>query len=338
MKTATWSALLLVLLSPSVRAQSSDDGGAADMTAPTCMTDRDCAATPGTPFCCTGSSSGTCGMQSGTCVSCVDFAGNLCIPLACDGALCDSTNGSTCAVAGGVGARRSPPWPIVPAVVAGVVMLALARRRRRRHAGAALVLGALLASARPAVAAPEPPVDVTLRLPPPPRRVVSVAWNPFALIIGKASLELVVTPREHHALVLNPFYVWTTTQPIVITDDMGHMTQLATQSFTGWGGELGYRYYFGKGGPRGLFLGPSLILGGFSVRAGNGTQTQFLQYGGAVDVGYQLLVAERISLSLGGGVEVVGTDKAIPSQQLPARLYANFGVWPRLLASFGVAF
>lgn len=321
-------AIVVMLAASSAWAQSSDDGGAAvDMTAPACMSDRDCAGMAATPYCCVGSSCST----ANVCVACVDFTGNPCVPVACDGNLCASTNGGTCAVAphGGGGA-----WTLL--FVVGLLAVLGWRARRRALVGA--VVAAAIAFGSPVRAEEEPAVDVKLNLPPPPRRIVSIAWNPLPLIFGKVSLDVVVVPVSHHALALSPFYVTTSTAPIYVFDDMGHATQLATQTFVGWGGELGYRYYFGQRGPRGLFLGPSLILAWFNATAGNGTQTHFLHYGVAADVGYQMLIADRLSLAVGAGLQVVLTDKSIPPQQYPAKFYANQGVAPRLLASLGVTF
>jgi MYXO-CTERM domain-containing protein len=59
---------------------------------------------------------------------CVDYAGNPCPPLACDGALCDTTNGSGCSVAAGSGNST------LPLFVISAVALAIARRHRRRQA------------------------------------------------------------------------------------------------------------------------------------------------------------------------------------------------------------
>jgi hypothetical protein len=206
----------------------------------------------------------------------------------------------------------------------------------KRLIGAVLV--ATLMTARLAFAEPEPAVDVVIREPPPPQRRFVVSWNPLPLVLDKISFDVVVVPTSHHGLVLSPFYASTSTAPIFVFNSAGQSMQLAKQTFRGGGGELGYRYYFGQRGPRGLFLGPSLILASFEATAGNGTQTHYLYYGGAIDVGYQMLIANRVSLSLGGGLQVVGTSKPIPQQQLPAKLYANFGVLPRLLVSLGVAF
>jgi len=59
---------------------------------------------------------------------CVDSAGNPCPPLACDGALCDTTNGSGCSVAPGSGSST------LPLFVISALALAIVRSRRRREA------------------------------------------------------------------------------------------------------------------------------------------------------------------------------------------------------------
>jgi hypothetical protein len=207
----------------------------------------------------------------------------------------------------------------------------------KRLASAAFAMMATVA--RSASAELPPPVDVVVREAPPARRVVAVEWNPLALlIIGKVSANVVVVPTDHHALVLSPFYASSSTAPITVTDAAGSQTQLLKQTFSGFGGEIGYRYYFGEGGPRGFFLGPSLMLASITATAGDESKTQFLDYGLAGDAGCEALLADKVALSLGGGLQYTATTKSIPDQQLPAAVYANSGVRPRVLLSVGWAF
>ncbi len=189
-----------------------------------------------------------------------------------------------------------------------------------------------------ALAEPTPGVDVVIRDEPPPRRILTIEFNPLPAIVGKLSADVIITPVSHHALVLSPSYVSVETAPIYIFDDTGQATQLPKQKFSGWGGELGYRYYFGEGGPRGFFLGPSLMLSSLTAQAQDGSKTRFLHYGVAADIGYQTLLWDSVTLSLGGGVQYTKTDKTIPDQQFPAKLFANGGIRPRLLLSVGWAF
>jgi len=199
------------------------------------------------------------------------------------------------------------------------------------------------------------PVDVAIHEPDPPRRFVALEWSPLPLItlhtgtrpsdpgrptqggLGKLSFNIVVSPLPHHAIILSPFYVLTRTAPISIFDHELNPTRLPIQTFEGFGSELGYRYYTGRGGLRGLFFGPSLILGAFTVTAENGDKKPYANYGAAIDFGYQILVLERLSLSLGLGVQYTMSSPKIPEQMLWARVFANRVVYPRVLASVGWA-
>lgn len=183
-----------------------------------------------------------------------------------------------------------------------------------------------------------PAVDVTLPDSPPARRWVAIELNPVALIIGKISANVILVPIDHHGIVLSPFFASTTTEPIYVYDAASNPTQLPQQSFTGGGGELGYRYYFGRGGPRGLFFGPSLVIADFVSKAQNGDTKSYLAFGGAADIGFQALVFDRLSLSLGAGLQYLATSTTIPQQQFPADVFANSGLRPRALASIGFAF
>jgi hypothetical protein len=114
---------ILALLGAGARAQNTSP----DMAAPACTSDSDCSATPGTPRCCVGSSC----MPVNVCVACVDDTGNPCAPIACDAALCDTTNGAACTLGRGLGSRGSP-IPSSFLLVVGICVMALARRRRER--------------------------------------------------------------------------------------------------------------------------------------------------------------------------------------------------------------
>jgi hypothetical protein len=201
-----------------------------------------------------------------------------------------------------------------------------------------LVGAAVLAANHPAGAEAPPPVDVVLPLEPSPQRILTIQWNPLPLLLSKLSADVVVTPGDHHALVVSPFYAWPATAPIDNTDALGNVTIIEQQTFTGFGAELGYRYYAARGGPRGFFAGPSLILSSMTATAGNGSTTPFLGYGFALDVGYGAVVADRIALTLGVGAQYTRTNKTIPEQQFPAAIFANEGVFPRLLLAAGYSF
>lgn len=189
---------------------------------------------------------------------------------------------------------------------------------------------------------PEAPVDVKLTETPPPHRTLTIEWNPVALVISRVMIPIVLVPGDHHALVVSPYYTWASTVPYATGIDasgnsLPSTLNVLSQSFHGYGAELGYRYYLGKGGPRGFFAGPSVILSAIHGKAGNGSETSFADLGGAVDLGYQALIANAIAVTLGGGAQYTAPTKSIPTQQWPASIYANDGVRPRLLASLGCA-
>ena len=123
-----------------------------------------------------------------------------------------------------------------------------------------------------------------------------------------------LAPLEHHTLILSPFYALTRTTPVTTYDDELNPMQLPVQTFRGYGTELGYRYYSGQGGLRGFFAGPSLIISSFTATAQNGSKTPYLDYGLAGDIGYEALVVDRVSLSLGLGLQYTTTNKSIPEQ------------------------
>jgi hypothetical protein len=190
---------------------------------------------------------------------------------------------------------------------------------------------------------PEPVPDVHVTTAPPPARRLAIEIEPVPFIadLGKLQADVVVVPIDHHAIVASVFYTSTSTAPIVLQNaDGSPMLQLPEQMFRGVGLELGYRYYVGTGGPRGFFVGPSLIVAAMFEKQGqygDGSHTSYQDLGLAIDAGYQVIVADQVSLALGGGVQGLITTKPIPEQQFPAKLYANSGVWPRLVFSVGWA-
>ncbi len=78
-----------------------------------------------------------------------------------------------------------------------------------------LALTVAAAAARAAEPAPEESgVDVTLHDAAPPHRAFTVEWNPLPLIaLGRVSLNLTLTPGEHHAITLSQFFAWASTFP-----------------------------------------------------------------------------------------------------------------------------
>ncbi len=186
-------------------------------------------------------------------------------------------------------------------------------------------------------AAPVPastPVDVAIAQASPSRRVATIEWNPIALLIQRVSFNVEIAPADHHALVFTPMYFYPRTASF--TNDSGQV--VLAQTFEGFGGEIGYRYYTGAGGLRGFYAGPSVFALFPTATAGNGSKTSFSDFGLAADVGYQALVADSWLVSLGGGVQYTFTSESLARQQQPATIVANRGVQPRVDFSVGYAF
>ena len=155
-------------------------------------------------------------------------------------------------------------------------------------------------------------------------RHVALVANPLGLIAGHVSVEAQWMLAEHHALVVNPFLDVVESSVVLFTGD-------DRQQF-GYGGELGYRYFSGRRGPNGLFVGPSVIYGHNHVSAGadaHGTDVgvqDFSYVGAAIDFGAQGILDSGFTIGGGAG----------------AGLTLRFGdkpSWsPRLLFTIGYAF
>jgi hypothetical protein len=196
-----------------------------------------------------------------------------------------------------------------------------------------LVVGSLPRSAMAQWSPSADPVNVVIKDSAPLGREVALEYNPLALLIERISVNIELAAADHHALVLSSYYFYPSTA--AFTNASGQAVR--SQRFVGFGGELGYRYYGGRGGLRGVFVGPSFIAAWGKATAGNGAETVFGDFGVAADVGYQALVAERWVVSLGAGVQYSFATRSIPAQQMPANLYANSGLQPRLLFALGYA-
>jgi hypothetical protein len=153
--------------------------------------------------------------------------------------------------------------------------------------------------------------------------------NPLdaALTLFGATFELL--PANHHAIDLTPSY-WL---------QFGRLM-----------GELGYRYYFGDGGPRGVFLGASTFGAYFKCHyAHNGprplTNADASIVGVAVDGGYQEIVSGWV---IGGGLgvgyqwshkpydncQVADPERSVDWPPDPT----SYSLFPRFLFSVGRAF
>jgi hypothetical protein len=168
-----------------------------------------------------------------------------------------------------------------------------------------------------------------------PFKSVALQVNPLGVVIGRYSADLEYLPATHHAL---------------------HLTILgyfalpgASDELTGFGAEMGYRYYSGLYGPHGFFAGASFLayslqyvhaaLPGVPLESSD--DTAFVQLGGALDVGYQLVFLGNLAVGAGVGVQVT-EETPRPHFDYAKQGVENFlygpGVRPRALLSAGAAF
>jgi hypothetical protein len=200
-----------------------------------------------------------------------------------------------------------------------------------RSTTAPLLLGLLcaaLASTRQAGA--EEGIDEGPRF-----KSVALEGNPLGLVVGRYSADLEYLPAPHHALHLTP---------------VGYFALPGVgDELVGFGVETGYRWYSGADGPQGFFAGASFIA--LSLRylhaAVEGVafdapvDTSYVQLGGAIDVGYQLVFLGNFAVGVGAGVQYTA-DTTEPRFEYPSHpwhdLFYGSGVRPRALLSVGTAF
>lgn len=165
-----------------------------------------------------------------------------------------------------------------------------------------------------------------------PFKAFSVELNPLAASIGRYSAQVEWLPMAHHAIVFNPHVDHTS-----YTVSAGDIS--SDQSLTGFGGELGYRFYTGTRGANGFYVGPSFVVATYTASAGS-QSTSFSSVGGALDVGGQFIVGPGIVIGGGFGLQYTSTSSNVSTDGLPlaAAVIAGGGVRPRFLLSLGYAF
>lgn len=163
--------------------------------------------------------------------------------------------------------------------------------------------------------------------------VLEGALEGFA--IGRYGAELEYLPAPHHALRVAPSYFYA----LPGTDDQ----------LTGFGAEIGYRLYGGRHGPHGLFAGVSFLVGEYEYVHGNpnsvpldkAVDTQYVSLGGALDVGYAVVVLGNFSVAVGGGAQLTA-DTLTPQFEFQNHPWHSLlygpGLRPRALLEVGTAF
>jgi hypothetical protein len=177
---------------------------------------------------------------------------------------------------------------------------------------------------------------------PPPMKQFAIVLNPLATGISRYSIQGEYLPALHHAITLNPFY---THASIKYTAPDG--TEADLGSLSGFGGELGYRFYSGSKGPNGFFVGPSFLFASYSQSGGitgtagtSSSSDSFTSFGGAIDIGGQGVIGPGIVIGGGFGLQWTKNSRSIDTNNLnlASAIIAGGGTRPRFLFSIGYAF
>lgn len=164
---------------------------------------------------------------------------------------------------------------------------------------------------------------------------IGVEGNPLDFAIGRYSIDLEYLPAPHHALRAEPLYYYA----LPGVDDQ----------LTGFGAELGYRFYTGEHGPEGFFAGASFLVGSFEYIHGNPSNlpldqaddTQYVQLGGAIDVGYRIIALGCFTAGAGAGLQYT-VDTIDPQFEFVSHpwhdLVYGWGLRPRVVLEVGAAF
>ena len=181
-----------------------------------------------------------------------------------------------------------------------------------RSSAPAPELGAL-----PMVSSDAPPLDAALVPSTGAGRRVTLTLNPLPMALGRfgANAEFLAAP--HHAFLvsayLQSFPTWMLRQLVPSNVDVG--AGPASRP----GGEVGYRLYTGANEATGLFVGASALAMPLAyprvTRTLRADVVSFEGYGGALDIGVQVIT--DAGFTLGGGLGVMYVAYTPPASVTP---------------------
>jgi len=175
-----------------------------------------------------------------------------------------------------------------------------------------------------------------------PTKNLAIELNPFGLLIGHYSAQLELMPWRHSAFIINPHFDHVSSD--ISSSDGAGTTVSYSESFTGFGTELGYRFYTGKA-MTGFYVGPSVLLGTYTAStdsaltstSGQSSSISFQQIGGALDIGGQAVVGPGVVIGAGFGLQYTAVNQSFQDLPLTASILAGGGIRPRFLFSIGYA-
>ncbi len=170
------------------------------------------------------------------------------------------------------------------------------------------------------------------------RRPVAVTLNLLAVAMDRYGANLELSPAPHHAVAGSAYYQ---SLPIWAVRAIAGQDAIKDRGATSFGGELGYRYYTGRRGADGFFVGGSFVAMPLAYpRVSTDFRSielrHFIATGAALDIGVQKVFGSGFTLGGGAGVMYLGYD--VPSDN--RRVLSGFEphVLPRLLLMAGWSF
>ena len=169
--------------------------------------------------------------------------------------------------------------------------------------------------------------------PKPEHKQMSFTFNPLNLFIGRYGFNFEYQPIVHHGLIITPHY------DSASIDTIGYK-----DSFSGFAGEIGYRFYTGEKGFNGFFVSPQLLVGAYKshwegkdIFAGTSHDTNFTSLGYAIDIGGQGQIGGFV-IGGGFGMQYTHVNKDLGDLSGTAAIIAGGGWRPRFLFNIGFAF
>ncbi|MEO7094983.1 MAG: hypothetical protein ABI175_17120 [Polyangiales bacterium] len=163
---------------------------------------------------------------------------------------------------------------------------------------------------------------------------VTIQANPLSAIIGRYGIDVAYLPALHHGIVVNPFY-----SHVGVDATSSNGATVAAWSLSGFGGEVGYRFYTGERGANGFYIGPSFLFSSYKQTVTGGDSLSFTNMGAAVDVGGQAIIGDGFTIGGGFGLQYTKTSVDLGSiDKFAANALAGGGVRPRVLFTLGYSF
>lgn len=219
--------------------------------------------------------------------------------------------------------------------------------------GILAILSAFRVSTVFAQEAPEPGTPVMVQMPdgtvrqayavgpatpkPEPKQF-AFTFNPLNLYIDRYAFNFEYQPTLHHGLIVTPHFDHMNVD--INGYDANNNSAVFKDGFTGYGAELGYRFYSGEKGFNGFFVSPQLLLATYKT-SGEGLvsgakDVSFTSYGWAVDLGGQAQIGSFI-IGGGGGFQYTKVSRDFGDLPLAAAVIAGGGFRPRVLLNIGFA-